>query len=84
MSSAELNQRSDVGFVNQSTTSNDNSNNIGRHRIYPVTEGIQSTHTADVYKRYFNHFLDYIKIHDLQVLLDFSPKVIKQMLGNRN
>jgi integrase len=55
-------------------------NNNRQPRIYPVTEGIQSAQTADVYKRYFNHFLDYIKIHDLQVLLDFSPKVIKQML----
>jgi integrase len=55
-------------------------NNNRQPRIYPVTEGIRSAQTADVYKRYFNHFLDYIKIHDLQVLLDFSPKVIKQML----
>ena len=58
-------------------SSNDNN---GRHRIHPVTEGVQSAQTADVYKRYLNHFLDHIKIHDLQVLLDFSPKVIKQML----
>jgi integrase len=55
-------------------------NTNGRHRIYPVTEGVQSVQTADVYERYFNHFLDHIKIHDLQLLLDFSPKVIKQML----
>ena len=55
-------------------------NNNRQPRIYPVTEGIQSAQTADVYKRHFNHFLDYIKINDLQVLLDFSPKVIKQML----
>lgn len=49
-------------------------------RIYPVTEGIQSDKTAATYVRYFYHFLNHIKIHDLQVLLDFSPKVIKQML----
>jgi integrase len=49
-------------------------------RIYEVTEGIQSSKTAATYTRYFNHFLNHIKIHDLQVLLDFSPKVIKQML----
>jgi integrase len=55
-------------------------NNNRQPRIYPVTEGIQSAQTADVYKRYFNHFLDYNNIHDIQVLLDFSPKVIKQML----
>jgi integrase len=51
-----------------------------KQRIYPVTEGIQSTRTEIVYKRCFNHFLDHIQIHDLQVLLDFSPKIIKQML----
>jgi integrase len=51
-----------------------------KQRIYPITEGIQSSKTSDTYERYFNHFLNHIKIHDLQVLLDFSPKVIKQML----
>jgi integrase len=49
-------------------------------RIYPVTEGVESNQTKIVYQRLFNHFLDYVKIHDLQVLLDFSPKVIKQMI----
>ena len=51
-----------------------------RIRIYPISEGIRSPKTVVVYQRCFNHFLDYIKIHDLQVLLDFSPKVIKQMI----
>ena len=51
-----------------------------KQRVYPITEGIQSSKTSATYSRYFNHFLNYIKIHDLQVLLDFSPKVIKQML----
>jgi hypothetical protein len=59
----------------------DQESRFSRHpRIYPVTEGIQSAQTADVYERYFNHFLDHIKIHDLQALLNFSLKVIKQML----
>lgn len=49
-------------------------------RIYPLSEGLQSPRTVDAYERCFNHFLDHIKIHDLQVLLDFSPKVIKQMI----
>ena len=48
--------------------------------IYEVTEGIHSSQTNAVYQRVFNCFLDHIKIHDLQVLLDFSPKVIKQMI----
>src|SRR5919106_1001906 len=49
-------------------------------RIYPISEGIQSDQTKIIYERCFNRFLNHIKIHDLQVLLDFSPKVIKQML----
>jgi integrase len=49
-------------------------------RIYPISEGLQSPKTVDVYERYFNHFLNHIKIYDRQVLLDFSPKVIKQMI----
>jgi hypothetical protein len=51
-----------------------------RRIIYPPTEGIQSVKTQITYERCFNHFLDHIQIHDRQVLLDLSPKVIKQML----
>ena len=51
-----------------------------KHRIYPITEGIPSPYTQKAYQRSLERFLDYIKIHDLQVLLDFSPKVIKQMI----
>lgn len=52
----------------------------GKVKIYPVIEGIQSKKTQISYQRCFNRFLNHIKIHDLQVLLDFSQKVIKQML----
>ena len=45
-----------------------------------MSEGLRSKHTAACYKRCFEFFLNHIKIHDLQVLLDFSPKVIKQMI----
>jgi integrase len=51
-----------------------------KHRIYSVTEGIRSKKTAFIYEKSFNRFLNFIKIHDEQVLLDFSPKVIKQMI----
>jgi site-specific recombinase XerD len=51
-----------------------------KHRIYPVVEGIPSPYTQKAYQRSFERFLTYVKIHDLQVLLDFSPKVIKQMI----
>ena len=42
--------------------------------IYAVSEGLHSPRTIDAYRKSFRHFLDYIKIHDLQVLLDYSPK----------
>jgi hypothetical protein len=38
----------------------------GQSEIYPVTEGLQSPQTAAKYKMNFAHFLDYIKIPDLQ------------------
>jgi hypothetical protein len=49
-------------------------------RIYEVIEGIQSPYTLIAYRRDFKHFLDCIKIHDLQVLLDYSPKVIESFI----
>ena len=48
--------------------------------IYPVTEGVHSSLTRDKYRRDFNHFLDFIQIHDLQVLIDLGPKVIQEMI----
>ena len=51
-----------------------------KHRIYPITEGIPSPYTQKAYQRSLERFLDFVKIHDLQVLLDFSPKAIKQMI----
>ena len=64
----------------QPSTSFASKYSIGRHRIYEVTKGIQSNQTKTVYQQIFKHFQDYVKIYDLQVLLDFSPKVIKQMV----
>lgn len=52
----------------------------GQSEIYPVTEGLQSPQTAAKYKMNFAHFLDYIKIPDLQVLLDLGPKIIGEMI----
>ncbi|MFY9966573.1 MAG: hypothetical protein WAU25_08790 [Nitrososphaeraceae archaeon] len=52
-------------------------------RIFPVTEGTQSKKTEVVYRRIFSNFLNHIKIHDLEVLVDYSktrPQIIKEML----
>jgi integrase len=49
-------------------------------RVYDVTEGLRSKQTAIIYCRSFNRFKKFVQIHDPQVLLDFSPKVIKEMI----
>lgn len=53
---------------------------IPQQDIYPVTEGVKSDYTKQVYKDSFNRFLRHIKVHDLQVLIDFGPKVLEQMI----
>ena len=77
-----MSERTEAGLVENhaQTTSFASKYSTGRHRIYKITEGIQSNQTKIIYQRVFNHFQDYVKIHDLQVLVDFSPKVIKQMV----
>ena len=45
---------------------NQNQSQIG---IYQVTEGLQSPYTKIAYQRNFKHFLDYLRIHDLRLLL---------------
>lgn len=61
-----------------------NSQQLGqKRRIFEVTEGIRSKKTAAVYRRIFQRFLNHIKIHDLQILLDYSKnrqQVIKEMI----
>jgi integrase len=48
---------------------------------YPVTDGLQSPHTISAYRLTFNHFLDQtVHTHDLQVMLDYSPRIIESMI----
>ena len=44
--------------------------------IYPVHEGHRSQQTAAKYKMNFEHFLNYIRIHDLDVLLDIGREAL--------
>jgi integrase len=48
--------------------------------IYPITEGLRSPRTIDAYSKCFKRFKDYIRIHDEQVLLDYSPKIIESFI----
>lgn len=51
------------------------------NRIYLVTDGLKSKYTKRDYRLAFNQFLrDGAKTEDLQVLLDYKPKVIEQMI----
>jgi hypothetical protein len=52
-----------------------------QRRIYPVTDGLQSPYTKATYKVAFDHFLEQTAhTRDLQVLLDYSPKVIESLI----
>ena len=42
--------------------------------------GHRSPQTANKYRVNFNHFLDYIKIHDLDVLLDLGKEAIQELV----
>lgn len=48
--------------------------------IYPVTECCNSDYTKQSYKNSFNRFLKHIKVHDLQVLVDFGDKALEQLI----
>jgi hypothetical protein len=80
--STEIKQKQEEHSTSQSPEIRNIDYNIslGRPRIYEVTAGIQSKHTRAIYQQNFDRFLNKINIHDLQVLLDFSPKVIKEMI----
>ena len=48
--------------------------------IFQVDEGHRSQYTADKYRVDFRHFLDYIKIHDLEVLSDLGKEAIQELV----
>lgn len=50
------------------------------NRIYQITDGLRSKHTKKAYQIAFNQFLkDGAKTSDLQILLDYKPRVLEQM-----
>jgi integrase len=51
-----------------------------RRLIYPVDEGHRSQQTAAKYRVNFNHFLDYIRIYDEDVLLDLGREAIQELV----
>ncbi len=51
-----------------------------QRRIFLVTEGHRSKKTEDKYRISFQHFLDYIRISDLDVLLDLGRNAIQELV----
>jgi integrase len=49
-------------------------------RIFQVDEGHKSKQTAIKYRNNFDHFLNFIKIHDLDVLLDLGKEAIQELV----
>lgn len=51
-----------------------------QRRIFLVTEGHRSKKTENKYRVTFYHFLDYIRIYDLEVLLDLGRDAIQELV----
>ena len=51
-----------------------------KRRIFQVTEGHRSKKTEDKYRVTFQHFLDYIRIYDLDILLDLGRDAIQDLV----
>jgi hypothetical protein len=49
-------------------------------RIFQITDGHRSKQTREKYRNCFEHFLDYIRIHDLDVLLDLGKEAIQELV----
>lgn len=49
-------------------------------RIFQVDVGHNSKQTAIKYRNNFDHFLNYIKIHDLDILLDLGKEAIQELV----
>jgi integrase len=49
-------------------------------RIFQVDEGHRSRQTETKYRSNFNHFLNYIRIHDLDVFLDLGKEAIQELV----
>ena len=48
--------------------------------IYQVDKGHRSKQTAEKYRVNFRHFLDYIRAHDIDVLLDLGRVACRSLL----
>jgi hypothetical protein len=54
--------------------------NKGRRVIFQIDEGHRSPQTAAKYKIHFKQFLGFIKIYDLEILLDLGKEAIQELV----
>lgn len=52
-------------------------------RVFQITDGHRSKQTSEKYRNNFNHFLDYIRIHDLDVLLEILSSLSKLLMEKK-
>ena len=55
-------------------------NKGNRKIIFQIDEGHRSPQTAAKYKIHFKQFLNFIKIHDLEILLDLGKEAIQELV----
>ena len=69
-------------FVPESGTNTNNNIKKGKKQrlIFPVDEGHNSKQTAIKYRNNFVHFLNFIRIHDLDVFLDLGKEAIQELV----
>jgi len=65
---------------NWTNNTSDNHSQLQSRRIYQVTEGHRSKETCDKYRNCFQRFLNHIRIHDLDVILDLGREVIQELV----
>ena len=56
--------------------------NKSLRRIFEVDEGHRSKQTAIKYRNNFDHFLNFVRIRDLDVFLDLGKEAIQELVIN--
>ena len=66
----------------KSLTLDSSSSNKSLRRIFEVDEGHRSKQTAIKYRNNFDHFLNFVRIRDLDVFLDLGKEAIQELVIN--
>ena len=75
-------ERTTVPNVKSLTLDSSSSSNKSLRRIFEVDEGHRSKQTAIKYRNNFDHFLNFVRIRDLDVFLDLGKEAIQELVIN--